>query len=141
MLLRLTCPGHTTHCGLQEENGVGKELSPLMGFPYYLSELLSTSLHSPPRVLTFVTLSVQKEAGVQRVPPTPLPLTLYPVEPQGSRAPQGTYPSLRAVVHFFKRFIYLFIICKYTVAVFRHSRRGSQISLRMVVSHHVVAGI
>jgi hypothetical protein len=24
--------------------------------------------------------------------------------------------------------IYLFIICKYTVAVFRHSRRGSQIS-------------
>jgi hypothetical protein len=40
---------------------------------------------------------------------------------------------------FFK--IYLLIICKYTVAVFRHSRRGSQISLGMVVSHHVVAGI
>jgi hypothetical protein len=40
---------------------------------------------------------------------------------------------------FFK--IYLFIICKYTVAVFRHSRRGRQISLQMVVSHHVVAGI
>jgi uncharacterized membrane protein YjjP (DUF1212 family) len=37
--------------------------------------------------------------------------------------------------------IYLFIICKYIVAVFRHSRRGNQISLRMVVSHHVVAGI
>jgi hypothetical protein len=37
--------------------------------------------------------------------------------------------------------IYLFIICKYIVAVFRHSRRGSQISLWMVVSHHVVAGI
>jgi hypothetical protein len=32
-------------------------------------------------------------------------------------------------------------MCKYTVAVFRHSRRGSQISLWMVVSHHVVAGI
>jgi hypothetical protein len=44
---------------------------------------------------------------------------------------------------FFKFFlkIYLFIICKYTVAVFRHSRRGSQILLQMVVSHHVVAGI
>jgi hypothetical protein len=41
---------------------------------------------------------------------------------------------------FFLRF-YLFIICKYTVAVFRHTRRGRQISLRMVVSHHVVAGI
>jgi hypothetical protein len=39
---------------------------------------------------------------------------------------------------FFKGFIYL---CKYTVAVFRHSRRGCQISLWMVVSHHVVAGI
>jgi hypothetical protein len=35
----------------------------------------------------------------------------------------------------------LFIICKYTVAAFRHTRRGRQISLQMVVSHHVVAGI
>jgi hypothetical protein len=33
------------------------------------------------------------------------------------------------------------VICKYTVAVFWHTRRGRQISLRMVVSHHVVAGI
>jgi hypothetical protein len=40
-----------------------------------------------------------------------------------------------------KKKIYLFIICKYTVAVFRHPRRGHQISLQMVVSHHVVAGI
>jgi hypothetical protein len=40
---------------------------------------------------------------------------------------------------FFK--INSFIICKYTVVVFRHSRRGHQISLRMVVSHHVVDGI
>jgi hypothetical protein len=37
--------------------------------------------------------------------------------------------------------IYLFIICKYTVAVFSYSRRRRQISLWMVVSHHVVAGI
>jgi hypothetical protein len=35
----------------------------------------------------------------------------------------------------------LFIINKYTVAVFRCTRRGHQISLRVVVSHHVVAGI
>jgi hypothetical protein len=35
----------------------------------------------------------------------------------------------------------LIIIYKYTVAVFRHTRRGHQISLRVVVSHHVVAGI
>jgi hypothetical protein len=33
------------------------------------------------------------------------------------------------------------IISKYTVAVFRCTRRGRQISLQMVVSHHVVAGI
>jgi hypothetical protein len=33
------------------------------------------------------------------------------------------------------------IIHKYTVAVFTHTRRGRQISLRVVVSHHVVAGI
>jgi hypothetical protein len=38
-------------------------------------------------------------------------------------------------------FFFFFIICKYIVAVFRHTRRGSQILLRMVVSHHVVAGI
>jgi hypothetical protein len=33
------------------------------------------------------------------------------------------------------------IIHKYTVAVFWHTRRGSQISLQKVVSHHVVTGI
>ena len=38
-------------------------------------------------------------------------------------------------------FINLFTICKYTVDVFRHTRRGHQISLWMAVSHHVVAGI
>jgi hypothetical protein len=37
--------------------------------------------------------------------------------------------------------IYLLIICKYTVAVFRHTRRGHWTPLQMVVSHHVVAGI
>jgi hypothetical protein len=36
---------------------------------------------------------------------------------------------------------YLFILCEYTVAVFRHSGGGHQISLLMVVGHHVVAGI
>jgi hypothetical protein len=41
---------------------------------------------------------------------------------------------------FFKRFINLFILYEYTVALFRHTRRGHQISLQMVVSHHVVAG-
>jgi hypothetical protein len=36
----------------------------------------------------------------------------------------------------------LFIIINtYTVAVFRRTRRGHQISLWVVVSHHVVAGI
>ena len=44
------------------------------------------------------------------------------------------------ILIFFLLKIYLFTICKYIVAVFRHSRRRSQISLQMVVSHHVVAG-
>jgi hypothetical protein len=48
--------------------------------------------------------------------------------------------SLKPDFFFFLK-IYLFIICKYTVAVFRYTRRGHQISLRVVVSHHVVAGI
>jgi hypothetical protein len=30
--------------------------------------------------------------------------------------------------------------CEYTVAVFKHTTRGHQIPLQMVVSHHVVAG-
>jgi hypothetical protein len=33
------------------------------------------------------------------------------------------------------------IIDKYTAAVFRHTRGGCQISLQMVVRHHVVTGI
>jgi hypothetical protein len=49
-------------------------------------------------------------------------------------------PWLYSMFLFFLK-IYLFIICKYTVAVFRHTRRGRQILLLMVVSHHVVAGI
>jgi hypothetical protein len=36
--------------------------------------------------------------------------------------------------------IYLFYVYEYTVAAFRHSRRGHQIPLKVVVSHHVVAG-
>jgi hypothetical protein len=40
----------------------------------------------------------------------------------------------------FKKFIYLFYVYEYTVAVFRHTRRGHKIPIQMVVSHHVVAG-
>jgi hypothetical protein len=38
-------------------------------------------------------------------------------------------------------FNYLFHLYEYTVAVFRHTRRGHWIPLQMVVSYHVVAGI
>jgi hypothetical protein len=66
--------------------------------------------------------------------------------PKGGGAQQTTSTSsqlkvrisfLNSISFFFKT--YLFIICKYIIAVFRHSRRGCQISLQMVVSHHVVA--
>jgi hypothetical protein len=48
------------------------------------------------------------------------------------------HSAMRLRFFFFLK-IYLLIICKYTVAVLRHSRR--EILLRMVVSHHVAAGI
>jgi hypothetical protein len=52
----------------------------------------------------------------------------------------GLFWILRLSLFIFFKDLFI-IICKYTVAVFRHTRRGSQILLRMVVSHHVVAGI
>jgi hypothetical protein len=61
---------------------------------------------------------------------------LDPLQEQYMLLTVGHFSSLSLLY-----FIYLFIICKYPVAVFRHSRRGSQILLQMVVSHHVVAGI
>jgi hypothetical protein len=42
---------------------------------------------------------------------------------------------------FLKIYLFTYLLYKYTVAVFRHTRRGHQISLQMVVSHHVVARI
>lgn len=50
-----------------------------------------------------------------------------------SSGPLDVFPK----AHF--RFIYF--MSEYTVAVFSHTRRGRQIPLQMVVSHHVVAGI
>jgi hypothetical protein len=48
------------------------------------------------------------------------------------------FSSPRSLLIFFKD---LFIIThKYTVAVSQHTRREHQISLQVVVSHHVVAG-
>jgi hypothetical protein len=49
---------------------------------------------------------------------------------------------MRAHSLFLKKdlFIYLFNVYEYTIALFRHTRRGHQIPLQMVVSHHVVAG-
>jgi hypothetical protein len=61
-------------------------------------------------------------------------------EREGGKRERDLGPFLFSFLFFFNK-IYLFIICKYTVAVFRHSSRESQISLWMVVSHHVVAGI
>jgi len=59
---------------------------------------------------------------------------------EGRRKVSVNYGRKRPFIkHFFKVFfskIYLLYI-----VVFRHTRRGHQISLQMVVSHHVVAGI
>ena len=46
---------------------------------------------------------------------------------------------LRYLLHFFKKDLF-YVYVQYTVAFFRHTRRGHQIPLQMAVSHHVVAG-
>jgi hypothetical protein len=71
------------------------------------------------------------------IPISPLPSNSAG-KPQRGKNPQGPILSSHSPRTFFFKFI---IICKYTVADFRHTRRGHQISLPMVVSHHVVAGI
>jgi hypothetical protein len=46
-----------------------------------------------------------------------------------------------SIFFFFKDlFIYLFYVYEYTVALFRHTRRGQQIPLQMVMGYHVVSG-
>jgi len=55
-----------------------------------------------------------------------------------------SYLFLDSFLSFFLKtfFVNLFsVYVEYTVAVFRHTRRGYQIPLQMAVSHHVVAGI
>jgi 4-amino-4-deoxy-L-arabinose transferase-like glycosyltransferase len=53
----------------------------------------------------------------------------------------GPHVGSKHSFFFFKYSSYVFCSCMlYIVAVFRHTRRGPQISLQMVVSHHVVAG-
>ena len=63
---------------------------------------------------------------------------VYRVNSRTARATQKNPVSKNQIN---KLILKRFIIHKYTVAVFRHSRRGHQILLRMVVSHHVIAGI
>ena len=46
------------------------------------------------------------------------------------------YKSLASLYK--KHTILVFYLYKYTVAVFRHPKRGAHISFQMVVSHHVV---
>jgi hypothetical protein len=48
---------------------------------------------------------------------------------------------LSLLLNLFFKGLFIIIIYKYTVGVFRHTRRECQISIQMVVSHHVVAGI
>jgi hypothetical protein len=79
------------------------------------------------------------------IPPPPASMRVFPspITPTHSCLPALTFSNTILIINFFLIFkkIYLFIICKYTVGVFRHTRRGHQISLWVVVSHHVVAGI
>ena len=56
-------------------------------------------------------------------------------------AQEGPHAHLETILVLLLLFkTYLFYVYEYTVAVFRHSRRGRQIPSQMVVSLHVVAG-
>jgi len=61
--------------------------------------------------------------------PTPLPLF------SSSQLAKSPYPDPSSFLKYD-----LFNVYEYTVALFRHTRRGRQIALQIVVSHHVVAG-
>jgi hypothetical protein len=55
-------------------------------------------------------------------------------------AASASVSMVGAELFFFFKSVYLFYEYEYHVAVFRHTRRGHQISLQMVVSHRMVAG-
>jgi hypothetical protein len=62
-------------------------------------------------------------------------LSFFPFFPSPSPSPSFLPSFLACLDDLFIYFMY-----EYTVAVFRHTRRGHRIPLQMVVSHHVVAG-
>jgi hypothetical protein len=64
---------------------------------------------------------------------------LAPVNPAHSRPKIYLFIFVFCFYCFFLVDLFI-IINKYTVAVFRHTRRGCQFSLWTVVSHHVVVG-
>jgi hypothetical protein len=102
------------------------------------SYLVSTALNHP--AFLSLSLSCWFPSSFPIIPLSALELTQH-IYSINLFCPPALSISFLTTIPFFFLKIYLFIICKYTVAVFRHSRRGRQISLRMVVSHHVVAGI
>ena len=70
--------------------------------------------------------------------PPGLNALLLPVSPSLSCGYRYRHQNATQRPLFLKK--YLFYVYGYTVAVFRHTRRGHQTPLQMVVSHHVVAG-
>jgi hypothetical protein len=66
---------------------------------------------------------------------------LDPINPTHSGYPCSLWSTPLTQSHSLRPKDLLFIMHKYTVAVFRHNRRGCQIPLQVVVSHHVVARI
>ena len=60
-----------------------------------------------------------------------------PVSPYSEIFPHRVITTPFLLHFFFFLIIYLFHVCEHTVAVFRHTRKGSQISLQVFVSHHI----
>jgi hypothetical protein len=87
-----------------------------------------------------VFLNTQCANLVLRMSSVPRESYKLPEAPSLTRRPYAMSCSVSFIYFYFLKDLFI-IICKYTIAVFRHTRRGHQISLQMVVSHHVVAGI
>jgi hypothetical protein len=96
----------------------------------------------PLRVTPLLLLITVSPPSYSRKSRSPKRLTSAYVSQLGSvRARTQTNACIRLHSANFTSLCFLiFYLYRYTIAVFRHTRRGYQIPLQMVMSHHVVAG-
>ena len=112
-------------------------VSPLLSLPLsFLCCYHCCSFETGSLYLALTVLELLSRPGWLRIHNN-IPASVSPHPPVLRLKVCATMPGpVRLFFSFFK--ISLFYVCEYTVAVFRHNRRGHHIPLQMVVSHHVV---